>query len=273
MTNKQELKVGIAVLGTVGKSLAKAMDQGIPGVKLTAVAARDHAKAQAWLSQLVHKPMLMTYEEMAGACDIVVECAPATILGDILTPVLRAGKTVVVLSCGGLLSRPDLIELANESGGHIHVPTGALLGLDAVIAAAEGNIHAVRMITRKPVKGLLGAPYLEANGIDISQIKEPVRVFMGNAREAAKGFPANLNVAVALSLAGVGPDETVLEIWAYPDGELARNKHSIIVDSDAAKFEMTIENIPTENPKTGRITAQSVLALLRKAGAPLRVGT
>ncbi|WP_061150081.1 aspartate dehydrogenase [Caballeronia arvi] len=264
-------KVGIAGLGAVGKRVAAAIDRGVPGVSLVGVAARDADVAGAWLEQLQSRPRLMSFDEMAQECDVIVECAPPALLPGIVEPALRAAKTVVVLSCGALLARPDLIDLARETGGHIQVPTGALLGLDAVTAAAEGKISSVQMVTRKPVKGLVGAPFLNENRIDISDIKTPLRVFAGTAREAAVGFPANLNVAVALSLAGVGPDATQLEIWADP--ALTRNTHTIVVDSDSARFEMTIENIPTENPKTGRITAQSIVAALRKMGAPLRVGT
>ncbi len=151
------------------------------------------------------------------------------------------------------------------------MPTGALLGLDAVTAAAEGEIRAVRMITRKPVRGLAGAPYLAEHNIEIADITEPLCVFRGTPREAAIGFPANLNVAVALSLAGIGADKTTLEIWADP--ALTRNTHRIEVDSDSASFSMAIENIPSDNPKTGRITALSVIAYLRKLNAPLRVGS
>jgi aspartate dehydrogenase len=127
------------------------------------------------------------------------------------------------------------------------------------------------MITRKPVRGLAGAPYLIENNIDIEGIKEPLLLFSGTARAAAAGFPANLNVAVALSLAGIGPDRTTLEIWADP--ALERNTHRIEVDADSARFSMAIENIPSENPRTGRITALSVIACLRKIHAPLRVGS
>jgi aspartate dehydrogenase len=148
---------------------------------------------------------------------------------------------------------------------------GALIGLDAVSAAAVGKIHSVRMVTRKPIRGLAGAPYIVENNIDIERIAEPLKIFDGTAREAAKGFPANLNVAVALSLAGVGPDRTMLEIWADP--ALTRNVHRIEVESDSARFSMSIENIPSENPKTGLITALSVIAYLRKQRASLRVGT
>ena len=184
---------------------------------------------------------------------------------------LAAGKKVMVLSAGALLERPHLRELATENGGQIIVPTGALLGLDAVTAAAEGKIASVRMTTRKPPNGLVGAPYLVKNNISVEGLNTAKRVFSGTAREAAKGFPANVNVAAALSLAGIGPDLTTIDIWADPAVE--RNCHTIEVEADSARFSLTIENIPSENPKTGRITALSVLAALRKLHAPFRVGT
>jgi aspartate dehydrogenase len=96
-------------------------------------------------------------------------------------------------------------------------------------------------------------------------------VFAGTAREAAAGFPANVNVVAALALAGIGPERTTIEIWADP--ALDRNCHTIEVDADSARFSLSIENIPSENPKTGRITALSVVAALRKLHAPIRVGT
>jgi aspartate dehydrogenase len=169
------------------------------------------------------------------------------------------------------LENEDLIALAKQKGGQIVVPTGALIGLDAMTAAAVGTIHSVQMVTRKPLKGLDGAPYLVEHNIEIKDITTPLKIFDGTAREAARGFPANLNVAVALSLAGIGADRTRVEIWADPT--VTRNTHRIEVDADSARFSMTIENIPSENPKTGLITALSVIACLRKLNAPLRVGT
>jgi aspartate dehydrogenase len=121
------------------------------------------------------------------------------------------------------------------------------------------------------VKALLGAPYVTEKGIDLERLRESHKIFEGTAREAAKGFPANLNVAAALSLAGLGPDKTTLEIWADPS--LNRNMHRIEVEADSASFAMWIANVPSENPKTGRITALSVIACLRKMNAPLRIGT
>ncbi len=269
---RQPIRVAIAGMGTVGTSLPRTLARGhLPNVELAAVAVRDKSRGQAALDRAGAVAPMLGLHELPEVADLVVECAPAAILADICRPMLGAGKKVMVLSVGALLSHPELIELADRTSGQIIVPTGALLGLDAVSAAREGQITSVRMVTRKPPKGLLGAPHLVEHKIEIDGITEPMKVFDGTAREAATGFPANLNVAVALALAGIGPDKTRLEIWADPT--VTRNTHRIVVDSDSARFDMTIENIPSENPKTGRITALSVIAALRKLTAPLRVGT
>lgn len=265
------LRVAIAGLGAVGEKVAEGLDRGIDGLELAAIAVRDRTRAGAKLSRFRRPVPLVGLGELEALADVVVECAPASLLPEVVAPFLRAGKMAVVLSCGALLQNDNLVELARRHGGRIVVPSGALLGLDAVTAAAEGAIQSVRMITRKPVRGLAGAPYLEEHGIDIDGLTEPQRIFSGTPREAAIGFPANLNVAVALALAGIGPDRTQLEIWADP--RLDRNTHRIEVVSDSATFSMEIANIPSENPRTGRITALSVLACLRKLRAPLRVGT
>ncbi|HWX51001.1 MAG TPA: aspartate dehydrogenase [Roseomonas sp.] len=268
---RRPLRVAIAGFGAIGGRLAQALDTGIPGFELAAVAAQDKAKAARRMEALRNPVPVLDIAELESLADLVVECAPAALLPAIAEPFLRAGKSAVVLSAGALLAQEHLVALARQHGGQIIVPTGALIGLDAVAAAAEGRIESVRMITRKPVRGLLGAPYLIENNIHIEDIREPMRVFQGTAREAARGFPANLNVAVALSLAGIGPDRTMLEIWADP--ALQRNTHRIEVEADSARFSMSIEGIPSENPKTGRITPLSVIACLRKMAAPLRVGT
>jgi aspartate dehydrogenase len=165
-----------------------------------------------------------------------------------------------------------LARRAQETGARIVVPTGALLGLDAVRAAAEGPVESVTIESRKPPGGLAGAPYLVQHGIDVSGVTVPRRVFEGNAFDAAAGFPANVNVAAALALAGIGPVRTRVEIWADPT--ITRNIHTIRVEADAARFTMTIENVPSvENPRTGQITALSMLACLRGLVSTLKVGT
>ena len=143
----------------------------------------------AGLTSSRRSPRRLPIEALAEAADIVVECAPSRLVRAIVAPVVSRGKTAVVLSVGALLENEDLIALAKEKGGQIVVPTGALIGLDAMTAAAVGTIHSVQMVTRKPLKGLEGAPYLIEHKIDLADIKTPLKIFDGTAREAAKGFP------------------------------------------------------------------------------------
>lgn len=267
------LRVAIAGLGAIGTVVAERLDRGIEGLELVAASARDLEAARARLATRLSRPVpVLPPGELAGCADVIVECAPAAVFRSVALPAVRAGRILMPLSVGALLEHPDLVELARASGARILPPTGALLGLDAVRAAAEGTIHAVRMVTRKPPAGLAGAPYLVERGIELGALAAPLKVFEGTAREGARGFPANVNVAAALALAGIGPDRTRLEIWADPG--LTRNTHTIEVEAEAASFTMTIANVPSaDNPRTGRLTALSVVAALRRLTAPFAVGT
>jgi aspartate dehydrogenase len=263
--------VAIGGLGAIGLKLARALDAGVDGLRLVAVAARDRAKAQASLQGFRTPPCQVSLADLARA-DIVVEAAPAAVFEKIAGPAIEAARIFVPASVGALLPRMHLVRRAQETGARIVVPTGALLGLDAVRAAAEGRVDSVTIESRKPPRGLEGAPYLVQHGIDVRRITAPQRVFEGSAFDAAAGFPANVNVAAALALAGIGPVRTRVEIWADPT--IARNIHTIRVEAEAARFTMTIENVPSaENPRTGQITALSMLACLRGLVSTLKVGT
>ncbi len=266
------LKVGIAGLGAIGLPVARALDAGITGLTLAAVSVRDRARAAAKLAELGAPPPLVGLDDLADMADVVVESIPAASFIDVARPAVERGRIFMPLSVGALLCHEDLIARAAETGARIIVPTGALLGLDAVRAAAEGEIESVTMVTRKPPRGLKGAPHIETSGLDMDAIAEPTKVFEGNAREAAAGFPANINVGAALSLAGIGAERTRIEIWADPT--VTRNTHHIKVEADTTRFEMTIAGIPTEeNPATGKLTPLSVIATLRGLTTPFKVGT
>ena len=265
-------RVGVAGLGAIGMTVARRLDEGIAGLVLTAVSARDRDRARRRVEAFKTAVSVVAPEDLAGAADIVVECAPAAVFLRVAEPAIKAGRILVTVSVGALLSHHHLIDLAAECGARIVVPSGALLGLDAVRAAAEGHVDSITMVTRKPPSALAGAPYVEEHGIRLDGLERPLKLFEGSAREGIKGFPANVNVAVALSLAGIGPDRTRLEIWADPG--VTRNTHHIEVEAASARFRMTIENVPSaENPSTGRITALSIVAALRGLVAPLKVGT
>jgi len=96
-------------------------------------------------------------------------------------------------------------------------------------------------------------------------------LFSGSARDAVRGFPANLNVSAAVSLAGLGPDKTQVKILAVP--VLERNCHDIEVVGEFGLLNIHIENIPGENPKTGRLTALSIIRSITDAVDPFRIGT
>lgn len=266
------MKIGIAGFGVIGKAVGRALDAGIEGASLEAVTSGNAQKARDALADFARPVDVVSPKDLAARCDVIVECAPTAAFLAIVTPALAAGRQVITVSAAALIENMQMVDAARASGGRIILATGALLGLDAVRAAAEGTIHSVTMVTRKPPRSLVGAPYLEARGIDVAHVTEPLRVFTGSAREGAAGFPANVNVAAALALAGIGPDRTQLEIWADPTKE--RNTHTIKVDADSVRFEMTIENVPTpEKPGTGKVTALSVIAALRSLTSTLRVGT
>jgi aspartate dehydrogenase len=246
--------------------------QGLPGLVLTAVTARNEATARTRLAEGGITAKIAAPGDLAGLADIVIESLPAAHFRAIAEPAIAAGRIFLPLSVGALLDHLDLVERAQATGARIIVPTGALLGLDAVRAAAEGEIQSARLITRKPPGGLEGAPYLVARGISLAGLDRPLKVFDGSARDGARGFPANVNVAAALALAGIGPDRTRLEIWADP--ALDRNVHRIEIEADAARLTMTIENVPSaENPRTGRLTPLSVIACLRRLTGTLQIGS
>lgn len=267
-----DLTVGIGGFGAIGAHVARALDNGIPGLRLVAVSARDHEKAAARMRDFRTPVPVVALAELAERADVVVECAPAAVFVEIAESAIDRGRLLLATSVGALLPRMDLVDRARKTGARIVVPTGALLGLDAVRSVAEGTIRSVTMITRKPPRGLAGAPYLVEHGISVEGLTEPKKLFDGSAREGATGFPANLNVAAALSLAGIGPDRTRLQIWADP--ALERNTHRIEVDADSASFTLEIANVPSEeNPRTGRNTPLSVVATLRGLTSTLKVGT
>lgn len=266
------LRVGLGGLGAIGLPVARRLAAGLPGLALVAVSARDLGRAEARLGQFGIAVPAVPLAALAERADIVVESVPAASFRAVAEPAIDAGRLFLPLSVGALLDHPDLIDRARRSGARIIVPTGALVGLDAVRAAAEGEIRSVRLVTRKPPGGLAGAPYLVERGISLAGLDRPLKLFEGTAREGARGFPANLNVAAALALAGIGPDRTRLEIWADP--ALEHNTHRIELDADSVRLTLTIENVPSpENPRTGRLTPLSVIACLRGLTDTVRIGS
>ena len=258
------LKVGIVGMGVIGTHIARTITAGIPGVTLAGVHVRDPAKAKGFPA--------VSLPELIQRSDLIVEAATQAALREFAPAVLAAGKHLMVLSVGGLLGVLDeWTRLAEKHGCRILVPSGAIAGLDGVKGAREGAITQVTMESRKPPRGLAGAPYIVEKGIDLEAIAEETLIFEGTATDACRAFPANVNVVAALALAGVGAERTRIKVFAVPG--LARNTHRIMVEGEFGRLAIQVENVPSENPRTGKLSYLSAIALLRDLGATVRVGT
>jgi aspartate dehydrogenase len=257
------LKIGIVGMGVIGHRVAEALTRGIPGAVLVGVSVRNATTAGGY-------PVL-PLPTLIERADLVVEAATQASLREFGPAVLAAGKHLMVLSVGALVGVLDeWARLAEKHGCRILVPSGAIAGLDGVKGAREGAITAVTMETRKPPRGLAGAPYIEQHRIDLDAITTETLIFEGPATDAVKAFPANVNVVAALSLAGIGPDRTRIKLYAVP-GQ-ARNQHRITVEGEFGTLRIEVENVPSENPRTGRLSYLSAIAMLRELSAPVHVG-
>lgn len=204
---------------------------------------------------------------LAQRPDVVVEAAGHDALRAHGAAVLRAGRDLIALSAGALADPALLqeLELAARAGGtRVRIVAGAIAGLDAIRAAALGGIDHVTHTTRKPAAALL--PPDEAVRLDGER-----ELYRGPAREGVRRFPENVNVAAAVSLAGIGLDRTELRVVA--DAAIDRNRHEVIVEGAFGRLEVRIENVPSsENPRTGRIVAMSVVRALLDRRERLVIG-
>lgn len=254
--------VGVVGVGALGSIVVKALMNGIDGYELVGVSD-------------VQKPALdiplLSTNDLINAVDIIVECLPPREVPALAKAVLDKGKTLILISSSALLLYPEIEEWISASKvGRVIVPSGAISGLDAVSALQESGIESAKIMTTKPPKGLAGAPYVVENNINLDGITEKTCVFSGNAYDAAKAFPANVNVAATLSYAGAGPNNTQVEVWADPDAK--GNSHEIVVTGGSSTITTRVDNLPDpSNPKSSMLAGYSIVATLRKLSKNLSV--
>lgn len=265
------VSIGIVGCGAIGQGLLREADAGRLPVAIAGVTSRTEDKACTFLSSLENPPPYLERDELITLSNLVVETAGGHVVPELAREVFAAGKDLMVISTGALLDHPEIIEQSRSSGCRLLAPSGAIAGLDGIKSACAGRVDRVSMVSRKPPEALEGAPHLIAQEISLAGLEEEIEVFSGSAREACRGFPANLNVSAAVSLAGVGPDKTQVRILAVPG--LERNCHDIEVEGEFGLLSVHIENIPSENPRTGRLTALSIIRAVRDAADPVRIGT
>ncbi len=266
------MKVGIVGFGSIGFDVGKRIDQGVENFKLVGITSRTKEKILKKISSFKIKPEVLGLEDLCKKCDVIIDCAPKIAFKNILLHCLLNKNKLITISGSGILDNFESVKNANKYNTQIILASGAILGLDGLRAASEGEIFSVTMITKKPPNALKKAKFVLEKKIILENLSRSKKIFKGSASEGAKAFPANVNVAAAVGLAGIGPDKTSLEIWADP--KLTRNTHQVFVKSDSSDFEIKIENIQSkENPGTGKITALSVIACLRGMVSSLKPST
>jgi aspartate dehydrogenase len=262
--------IGIVGCGAIGRALINAVAAGTLAVRIAGVTSRTERGARDFLATLQDAPPYLPSDKLIAASDLVIEAAGGAVVPSLAEKVFAAGKDLMVISVGALLDHPEIIETSRRTGCRLYLPSGAIAGLDGVKAACVGEIAHVTHTTRKPPAGLDGAPYLVERGISLAGLEEEREVFSGSARAACRGFPANVNVTAAVSLAGIGPDRTRVRILAVPG--LRFNCHDVDVEGEFGKLHVHIENVPTENPKTGKLTVMSIVRAIQDVIDPVRIG-
>ena len=256
------VKIGIAGVGAIGGAVARALVRGIEGYELIA------------LSDTIPKDEFdlpyVSFEELAERCDMVIEALPPSVVPSLTAAVFKQGKDLVLISSCALIMFPEILTQKRSSKSRIIVPSGALAGFDGVSSLKQLGITSAKIASTKPPKGYTGAPYIIEKNINLENIDRKQLLFKGNALEASKFFPANVNVAATLSLAGIGAEKTQVEIWADPQAK--GNSHEIEVVGEYSTIRASVENKPDPaNPKSSMLAAQSIVSVLRKISEPLTV--
>jgi aspartate dehydrogenase len=270
----KKIKIGLVGCGAIGTGLAKQITARLSSKVVLAYLCDLDQKKAAELKQKskARTARIVSLEILIQKSDIIVEAASASVSAKVAQLGLKAHKKVLIMSIGGLLKCKGLPVLLKKTKGELILPSGALAGLDAICAAQASTIKSATLTTSKPVKGLMGAPYFTVKGIDLTTIEKPTVVFEGSAREAIKYFPQNINVAVLLSFATIGPDKVKVQIITSP--HFTKNSHHLEVAGDFGTITTTTENVPSpDNPKTSYLAVLSAFATLKKTLATLKIGT
>lgn len=263
-------RVGLLGYGTVGREVCELVQDGAAGAaEIVGALVRDPARYAAAARRRHIAFVDRTAALLDLRPDVVVEAGGHDAFRQHVPAILEAGVDVLALSVGALADAATdaAIRSAAERGGaRLRVVSGAIAGLDAISAAAVGRIERVTHLVRKPPAALLPAD--EAEAVVAAGLER--EVFAGTAREAALLFPANVNVVAAVSLAGIGLDRTEARVIADP--AVSRNTHEVHAEGWFGRLQVRIENTPSDNPKTGRIVALSVVRALRAYGEVVVVG-
>lgn len=259
-------KIGLIGAGNIGDFLLRSLNQDlqVPDAKITAVYSRSGHATERLARQYQTQVFTEFDQFLAEDLDLVIEAATVEAVQDIAIPVIEKQIDLLLISVGALADEKltqTLTELAKSKETSVYLPAGAIGGLDILKAAkSTGGLDAVSITTRKPPQAF-----------SLDPIATEKVLFEGSAKEAIKKFPKNINVAVVLSLAGLGVEQTRVRIIADP--KIQQNTHCIEAQGAFGQMQVTVENYPMpRNPKTSYLAALSILATLQNFQQAIRVG-
>lgn len=274
-------KIGVIGYGSIGKEIIAATKrQEIPNAKIVALfdkepqvislAGQDNAELQLFsdFNKFYESPVY-------SSLDIIIECASKDAVREYGKRVIMSKKDLLVLSVGGLSDKKFLLELQELSifnNVKIWIPTGAIAGLDS-IRSVRKYLDSLTITTTKHPNSFAGAPYFKNSKINLEDISKETVLFEGNAITAIELFPANVNVAVSIGLAGIGLEKTRVKIIADP--MVSVNKHEILCKGSFGEILVIVQNIPSPaNPKTSYLASLSAIECLRGlCNENFRIGT
>ena len=271
------MRVGIIGGGSIARLFVGHIRRGDLGrARVVAIAGRGEGSRGTQVAKAFRIPYVTGPRALlAKKPDVVVEAASHEAVREYAEPLLKKGVSVIVLSCGALCDdalRARLERAARKGGALLSVPSGGIGGLDALKAACIAGVDSVTVAVTKPPAAWKGIAYVEKLGVDLDRLDGPYVLFEGTARAGVPHFPANVNIAAALSMAGIGFDRTRLKVVADP--ALKYNTHYIDVSGKTGRFSIRLENVPSpENPKTAWLACYSALAALKGAKGTVRYGT
>ncbi|MBI4203679.1 MAG: aspartate dehydrogenase [Betaproteobacteria bacterium] len=271
------MRVGIVGGGTIARLFLEHIQRGdLADTRVVAIAGRSETSRGKALAQQYGVAFVTSLDGfIAQRPDVVVEAASHEAVRQYGEPLLARGIAVIVLSGGALCEdalRESLERAAVEHGALLYVPSGGIGGLDALKAACMAGVEEVTIAVTKPPAAWKDIAYVDKLKVDLDALREPCVLFEGSAREGVPHFPANVNIAAVLSLAGIGFDRTRLKVIADP--ALKYNTHFITIRGRTGNISIKLENVPApDNPKTAWLACYSALAALKAAKAPIRYGT
>ena len=266
------VKVGLVGCGAIGTALAGAI-VGPYAQHARLVGVSDlHAAAAARLAERLRPhPPILSLDTLCDSSQLVIEAASADGAVAIAHRALQAGCHVLIMSVGALLRDPSILPEATHLHRHVHIPSGALCGIDGIKAFAQGRLDRVTLTTTKPPGAFAGSPGVAAAGVNLTALQAPAVLFEGTAQEAVAAFPQNINVAAALALATHGTVPVQVKIVADPHATL--NRHEVEAVGDCGRLVTRMESIASSNAKTSEVALRSAVATLGQILEGSHIGT